>query len=340
MGGAVPVMPGMAAAAPRVDTSNPYSAIEATQAPRVAEPKAIKIEMSEEVIQAQKKGRNKVFVVVAVAAVISGFIGAAFGSGLERGKGADAAIEGAQSLAKEIDEANTVANKLSDTLSAAAEKLAKGEYPEAEVTELGGINIPFEGANLTGKGMGRFSGSLVTLLIQYTNRAQEANDQKERIRLILGGAKEGVTELLQQKTNPKVRWGVFVQPGPHGPWANMQPLPQPFLVDSKDKIKTPDGKEKDYDWPDEFKIASGKDTVTLKRYKSGEPTGSEPPLIPVVPQTESSVCPSTTIVRMRSELGDMQKILKGDQTPGSEKSGLLELGSQAVEQLKKIGMPG
>jgi hypothetical protein len=44
-------------------------------------------------------------------------------------------------------------------------------------------------------------------------------------------------------------------------------------------------------------------------------------------------------VRLRMELVDMQKILKGDQTPGREKAGFTELGDSILAQLRKIGTP-
>jgi hypothetical protein len=314
-------------APPRVDAGDPYAAIEAHHAPRAAEPKAIKVEMSEEVVQAQKKGRARILVAVGIAAGIAGVIGFAFGSGYQRGEGAKVAIEGAQTLVKEVDAANNEARKLDEILGAAGEKLGQGESPAEEDSKLGEINVPVEGANLTGTGIGRFKPAVVTMLISFTNTAQEANDQKERLQSLLGGSRKGFEELLEQQKNPKIRWSVFVIPGPGGPWANMQLLPEPFLVKS-DK------------WPGEFKIPDGKETHTLKRYDSGDPRGESPSIIPVAPQTETSVCPSTTIIRLRSELGEMQKILKGDQTPGRESTGLVDLGEALMDQLRKIGQPG
>jgi hypothetical protein len=311
---------------PRVDAGDPYAAIEAHHAPRAAEPKAIKVEMSEEVVQAQKKGRARFLVAVAIAAGIAGVIGFAFGSGYQRGEGAKVAIEGAQELVKEVDAANLEAGKLDEVLAAAGEALGKGKYPAEEVSKLGEINIPFEGANLVGKGIGRFKPNVVTMLISYTNTVQEANDQKERLQSLLGGSRKGVEELLEQQSKPKVRWSVFVIPGPGGPWANMQLLPEPFLAKEK--------------WPAEFKIKDGDKEHTLKRYDSGDPRGESPTMIPVAPQTETSVCPSTTIIRLRSELGEMQKILKGDQTPGRESSGLVDSGEALMDALRKIGQPG
>ncbi len=58
--------------------------------------------------------------------------------------------------------------------------------------------------------------------------------------------------------------------------------------------------------------------------------------MPVAPQTESMVCPSTTIVRLRQELVEMQEVLKGDATPGAEKVGFLQMGEDVTKVLKKL----
>jgi len=321
----------------RIDGSNPYAAVEAVHAARAPEPQAIKVEMSEEVVQEQKKAKKRSLVIAAIIATLTFGLGTTLGGSMERGKGATAALEGAQALVKEIEAADQEADKLNEVLGKAAEKLGKSEYPAEEVTALGAINIPFDGGNLTDKGIGRFRRDMVTQLITYANRAQKANEQKEKIQNLLAGSKGAITELLQQKTDPKIRWSVFVVNGPMGPWANMQLLPAPFAATSKTKVKDKDGKEKDYEWPADFPIKDGQQTLNLKRYKSGDPMGSEPQIIPVAPMTESSVCPSTTIVKLRQELVEMQTVLKGDATPGQEKEGLLQLGEQVVQALKKIG---
>jgi len=51
------------------------------------------------------------------------------------------------------------------------------------------------------------------------------------------------------------------------------------------------------------------------------------------------VCPTDTILRLGREMQAMQEILQGDETPGQEKDGLIPIGTQLVEQLKKIGQP-
>jgi hypothetical protein len=336
MGGALRSAPSQPPPA-RIDPSNPYAAVEAREVARAPEPQAIKVEMSEEVVAQQRKVQKRSFVIAGIISTITFALGFTFGGSTERGKGATAALQGAKELAQEIEKADQVADQLNEVLSKAGERLGKSEYPAEEVSKLGEINIPFDGGNLTDKGIGRFKKDLVTQLITYANTAQKANEQKERIQNLLAGSKAGLTELLTAKTDPKIRWSVVVVGGPGGPWANMQLVPTPFPVKSTAKVKDKDGKEKDYEWPADFQIKAGNESQTLKRYKSGDPTGGDPQFIPVVPQSEASVCPSTTIVRLRQELMEMQQVLKGDNTPGQEKTGLLQLGEQVVEGLKKIG---
>jgi hypothetical protein len=273
-----------------------------------------------------------------IASGFVGFVGFTIGGSFERGKGATAALEGAKDLVKDIQAADKTADELNEVLGKASERLSKNEYPAEEVTKLGGVNIPFDGGHLTDKGLGRFKKDVATMLINYANEAQKVNDQMEKIQNLLSGTKAGIQDILAQKNDPKIHWSVVMSGTPNGPWASMQPLPTPFLMKSDKKVKDKDGKEKDYEWPADITLGSGKDAETLKRYKSGDPSsGDPPPFIPVNPQTESMVCPSTTIVRLRQELTEMQTTLKGDNTPGQEKTGFLQLGDQVVEQLKKIG---
>ncbi len=343
--GAIPAPPfGSQPSRPKVDASNPYSAISADQAPARAEPQAIKVEMSEEVVAAQRKGRAKVAALAVATALVGGLVGYAVGSGVERGKGAEKAIAGAGDLAKEIDDTNAKIEELAEVLKSAREKLSSNKYPEEEVKKLGGIDIPFTGANLTGKGIGRFNPKIVTMLISFASGAEEANDQKDKIRNILTGAKKPLEDFLAQKEHPKVRWAAYFETGPYGPWVSMQSLPEPFLVkqdEKKDKKK--DDKAKPYKWPSEFKIKKNGKEFKLKRYSSGDPTRnrSDPDLIPVNPDTQDEVCPTDVLVRLTRELHDMEVVLKGDKSdPANEKDGLIDTGKILLDQIKGIGKPG
>src|SRR5689334_21926608 len=92
-GGGIPAPPFQGAAArsaPVVDASNPYGAMEPAAAV-AQQPQAIKIELSDEVVRAQSRGKTKIFVLAAITAVIGGFVGYTLGGTAERVKGQEAA---------------------------------------------------------------------------------------------------------------------------------------------------------------------------------------------------------------------------------------------------------
>jgi hypothetical protein len=124
--------------APRVDTSDPYGAMAPQAAPMRMEPTAIKIEMSDEFVAAQKSGRTKVLVLAIFTAGIGAALGFAGGGISERNKAADAAVVGAGELNKKVEATNAKANELADVLKSAKEKLAKATFPDEEVSKLGG----------------------------------------------------------------------------------------------------------------------------------------------------------------------------------------------------------
>jgi hypothetical protein len=285
------------------------------------------LEMDAEFAAVQKGSRTKVIILAAATALVGGVLGFAVGGLNERNSVAEAAVAGAKTLSSEIDAANASVSKLSDLLNSAAKALKEGKYPDSEVKELGGVNIPFDGTNLSGKSIGRFKPQLVTMLISYAEAASKANSQKDRIRSVLSVSKEGVEELLAQNTNPRVHWGVSVQQGPQGPWGTMQVLPTAFPVSDKGG------------WPGAFDVQSGDQKVSVKRYTGGDPTrgadGSQ--IIPIAPNTQTVVCPTDTMVRLRRELSEMQKVLNGDETPGAETTGIVQLGDNIKKQLAGIG---
>ena len=314
--------------APMVDASNPYGAMAPAQAPRV-EPTSIRIDMSDDVMRAQKGGRTKVMVLAIITAIIGGFVGFTLGGASERGKGTEAAMQGAQDLTKDVEAANKKISDLADLLKSAREKLGKAQFPEDEVSKLGALNIPFAGSNLAGKGIGRFKSDVLTMLTDFASSSAEANASKSELMRVMNGNKKGVQEFLDSQTKPQVRWSVIVGGSPLGPIASMQPVPTPFLL-------TTDAK--DYAWPQQFEVPGekGKKQV-VKRYLKGEPATEDPLFIPVDPSTQPMVCPNGVLVTLRNKLSDLEEVLRGNPTPGEEKTGLLEAGQALVKKLKQIG---
>jgi hypothetical protein len=308
-----------------VDASNPYGAIAPSMQPR-AQSAAIRIDMSDDVMRAQKGGKTKVLVLAIITALIGGFVGFTLGGASERGKGTDAAIEGAKELVKDVDAANAKITELADTLKSAREKLSKAQFPDEEVSKLGALNIPFAGSNLAGKGIGRFKSDVLTMLVDFASSSSEANASKGDLQRFLSGQKKGVQDFLDSQTKPQVRWSVIVGSTPLGPLASMQPVPTPFLLDSKDTK-----------WADSFEVAGEKGKKqTIKRYLKGDAASEDPTFIPVDPTTQALVCPADALVRLRGRVSDLEEVLRGNPTPGEEKTGLLEAGQALAKKLKAI----
>jgi len=322
-GGSVPAPPfGGASRAPRIDPNDPYSSVSAAAAPVVAQrPREIRVDM-EEVRAANRGRRGRVLFLALVTAGVGGFIGFTFGGGVERGKAATAAVVGSKELLKEVETSNEQIRQLGETLKSARQKLLnKGQYPQEEVTKLGAINIPFKPMSLLDKGIGRFKRDTMVMLIDYATGVEAANDQKEALQRLLGSAT--LKGLIEEQQKPKVRWIATVEGGPGGPWVNLDRLPEANIFLAGEK------------WPETIEIKEGDKTTKLKRYTSGDPAGSEPPFIPMSPQSQG---PSDVLSSLISQLVKMDNVLNGDRSdPADEKTGLYERGQKLAEQLKRIG---
>jgi hypothetical protein len=325
-GASVPAPPfGQPSRAPRIDPTDPYSSVSAASAPAVAQrPREIRVDM-EEVRAANKGRRGRVLFLSLVTAGVGGFIGFTFGGGVERGKAATAAVIGSKELLKEVEASNVQIQALADTLKAARQKLlGKGTYPQDEVTKLGAINIPFKPMSLLDKGIGRFKRDTMVMLIDYATGVEAANDQKESLQRLLGSGQ--LKAVIEEQTKPKVRWMATIGGGPGGPWVSLDRIPEPnvFLAGEK--------------WPEALEIKEGEKVTKLKRYTSGDPTGSEPPFIPVSPEGQG---PSDVVGSLISQLLKMDEVLRGNkEDPTNEKTGLLERGQKLADALKRIGKEG
>ncbi len=307
----------------------------AEEKPKVVAPQAIKIELSEEVVQAQKKGKSKIIAMAAGAAVVGAILGIALGGGMERRKRQDIALEGAKLLSEDIDKANIEISKMAEILEKAKRALSDGEFPSSAVNELSEVTVPFDGTYLAGKGTGLMSPTINKMLVDFSGKAQQANEQKDRLQRMLVASESAFKTIMENQEKPKMEWSVFVTNGPHGPMAVIQPLPEPFLVSSKEKVKG-----KDYDWPDEVEVPDGDKKVKLKLYEKDNPISNPPLLIPVDPKSQDSVYPKDALMmgKIREEIVKLEELLKGDKSdPTNEKDGIVDLGQSLIDQLKGIG---
>jgi hypothetical protein len=304
--------------------------MEGSEAPRRVEPQAIKVEMSEEVRQAQKKQGTRAIYYAVVAAVVGGALGYGIGGSVEKSKVADQALRDASALGKEIKTALASAETLADTLKAAREQLSSGKYPEEEVKKLGELRVPFGGDKLGGRNVGRFKADVSRGLLGFASSAEKVNDQTEIVQRILSGSRKALLDNFAPAAAPKVTWAAYAESTNTGPMLTMIPLPEPFAV------KTDKG------WPAELKVkVEGKDK-SYKRYTKGDPAGSDPLLIPVDPGSQGAVCPSDVLSRVARQVQELENLLRGgkDPTTGEEEAGFMDAGRAVEEKLKQIGTPG
>jgi hypothetical protein len=327
-GGSIPAPAGFGpkptapSAAPAV---NPATARPAPVAARPA-PQGIRLDLGEEVLQAQRASSSKARIMALGAGVVALVVGFGVGSLYNGNQGAKAAMEGAGLLVQDINAANEKAMEMNELLKNAAKKIKGGAFPAEEVEKLGALDIPFDGSNLMNKGIGRYNSTAMTLLLQYSTAVQNAKDQRDKVRRLLGGVKTTLEAQAAAKANPSFHWGVTLQPTPMGPVGKMQPI-KPVLVK--------DAKDEKYRWPKEFEFGSSK----MARYEGGE-LKEDAVMIPVEPETEAMVCSENLAMKAMGALLDTSKDLEGDETPGSERAGVIELGRKTMELLKKINSGG
>lgn len=299
-----------------------------TAAPAVvaAQPSPLGLKLdSDELLEVQKAGSSKAKVMALGAGIAALIVGFGIGSLYNGNQGAKAAMEGAGLLVTEITAANDKATEMNDLLKEAAKKIKGGAFPAEEVEKLGALDIPFDGSNLMNKGIGRYNSTAMTLLLQYSTAVQNAKEQKDKVRRLLGGLKGHLENIQAEKENPQFHWGVRLESTPMGPIGKMQPI-KPVA------IKTKDDK---YRWPKEFEFGTSK----LARYEGGELKG-DAVMIPVEPETETAVCPENIAFRAMGAVLDTARELEGDQTPGHERAGVIDLGKKTIELLKKINTGG
>ena len=314
--------------------------------PKYVEPQAIKVEMSEEVVQAQKKGKNKMLALAGLMAVVGMGLGYTLGQGHEKSAGYEKAQKGASMLIDDIDQLTEEVTAMETALKNVRMSLGDGEFPEKAMAELADAAISFDGTYLAGRGIGNMGGNVNQALVKLTGRAEAVNDQKDKVQTWVNGSRARLEEYFKQKTEPKFQWSVYVVPGPHGPMAAMKPIAEPFLIKSKKKMKDPEDKEGkkmiDYKWPEELEYKNPRDpkkSEKFKLYTEGNPVSRTPLLIPVEPSTHAQVCPSDSRskVLVDQEIGLLGKLLFGDKSdPTNEKPGLGELANNALDLLKKI----
>lgn len=320
----IPVPP-FAAGAP---IDNPF-APKAPVAPPAPPPKPaeIKVEVGAEAVEAAKQSRKFIGVAGAVGVVLGVGIGWSFGGNAEKARKETQTIQGAADLIKDVEAANAKVKELAAKIKAAGDSMRQKKFPDTFVTELGALNIPFDGDKLQGKNVGGFDGKTLTLVFQFTTDVAALNTRKDALKSLFSGQKKAIQDVLEDK--PMMKYTIIVTKGPKGAAASLAPISDPFGLDTE--------------WPKEFKMQNlvSKQVMTVTRYDSGDVVSTQAKQfgIPLEPTSVAAAFPNDISSRVLSELSKTATILNGVKaaSPDEEDSaGVIKNGELLVEALKKI----
>lgn len=295
-----------------------------------AQAQTIKVEMGEEVVQERAKARKKTAIYVAIAAVVTLVIGFILGQTRERGRAGNLAIQGADALASDVENANKTMSDLSDALRNAVEQLGNDEYPDALVEKLKATNVDFSADNFQGKSVGGLPPETFNQLLAYTNSVEKLNKQKDTLRNLLGQAKPLVEKYVKEKKKPTVQFAITFSKADKKDVAQLMPIAEPFEVEG--------------DWPEKFKVTSGsgkkKEEMEVDMFtgKVGEPKVA----LPVDPKTTAQFTDLTLLFKLRKAITDTRELIDGVESPNPslQSDGLLRDGKNLIEGLKKVARAG
>jgi hypothetical protein len=303
------------------------------------EPQAIKVEMSEEIVQAQRRGRFLVVVLALITAVVGGAVGYVVGAGSANAAVDHRAVEGAASIRTSVKEAAGTAERIQTLMDTINTKLFKDfEFPEEPLKELSDAKVSFSAVDLENKGIDRFPKQTQLALFDFLARVNDVNSASERIVAILGPARarRSVQEFWEQRKDEtrKVVWMATVQQTRRGPWVQLSPLgDKAFAVGDPSKTEPI--------WPETLEMKEGERTHKFERHKQMDLARTEGGYLPVDPdlQMRMGVCgdlPQLTLVA--STIQALRDALLGSNLGTAEATlGLLELGKTLDDKLGEIG---
>jgi len=295
-----------------------------------AQAQTIKVEVGEEIHQERAKARKKTAIFVAIAAGITLIIGFILGQTRERGRAGNLAIEGADALASDVENANKTMSDLSDALRNAVEQLGNDEYPTALVEKLKSTNVDFSAENFHGKSVGGLPAETFNQLLAYTNSVEKLNKQKDTLRNLLGQAKPLVEKYIKEKKKPTVQFAITFAKKDKKEVAQIMQLAKPFEVEG--------------DWPEKFKVVSGsgqkKEELEVEMFdgKVDKPKVA----MPVDPKSSARFTDLTLLFKLRKALTDTRQLIDGVESPNPslQSDGLLRDGKRLIENLKKVARAG
>jgi hypothetical protein len=326
--------PPFKATGPKVDKSDPFAAMSREDAPR-ARAADIKVEISADVAQAQKKSRLGALIVGVIMALVGGGLGFVWGGVSEKDNQAKVAVKGAHDIAADLEKSNNDVKAIAEKVAATSKLLFQDKkFPDGFSQEMSGLKLSFDTNSIAGRNINRLKPGTIRNLIEYATSVQDLDKRRERLARMMEANKPDVLALLEASQHPRMSYAVFMGKGEKGPVAT-------FV-----KIKTPFEFEKP--WPDKFGIVGIGEVIDAERYKSGEPfvkpgaTPNAKPTIyaaPIEPDGVARAFPNDIGKRVEAELAAATTLIAGSasETDPDAKSGLLKLGEELIKELRAVG---
>jgi hypothetical protein len=333
--------PGYAAAAPALDPTHPLAAVAAPYRPQTLAPQATRIEVDEFAVkQASRGARKQGFVLGLVLALVLGGVGYVAGGASEQANGRAKAKTDAVELSGSVTKAKDSLKSLADKMEAGSKSLlAERKFPDTLASDLGAINVDFDGTQLAGRRFSGFPQETTHNLVEFITAVQSVNDRKLLIIGLLSRLKDPIkAQLATPPGQQKVSYVVAVDKDPSGNLAGfLSPLSAPISVTAQSIALPP-----------KFTFANpgGSGNTELPRYSGGD-IATKPAAIYVVPKTFETVCPSAQsghIAQLGAQIGEFIRTIRGEGQGGGgaedavqdPKPGLIERADKLADQLSKI----
>jgi hypothetical protein len=331
---------------PKIDPTNPLAAVAVpyrpppTAAPAYAAPaQPQRIEVDEMAVQQASRSALKRGVVIGgILALVLGGIGWVAGGASQQSSDRVKSHNDAKELSDDVGKARDALKSLADKVEGGIKTLHDDrKFPETLSTELGGINVDFDGSKLAGRRFSGFPAETAHDLVEFITAIQAINDRKGLIEGLLTQLKKPITEQLSIPAGQvNVSYVLAVDKDPSGNLAGfLSPLVAPIPV-TKENINL----------PPKFTFAKpgGGGNADAPRYTGGD-IARNPAAIYVVPKTFEAACPtakSGQITQLAAQMGNFVHDIRGDKAPTDQdvvqdpKPGLLERAEKLITQLNKI----
>lgn len=308
------------------------------QAEPAPPPQPQRIEVDEATVHAARRGAYKTAMVAAVGVgLMFGGLGYVIGGAREKAAGYATGTKDAQGLADGVAKAKGTLETLKTKTEAAREALLKeGKFPDALITELGGLNVDFNGGALAGRRFSGFKFETTQDLIGFVTAVQDVNDKKDALVRMLTRLQKPLTERLAAAVAGKVTVSHVVVLGEKDPAGNgvaiLAPLVSPITF-TPPKFEIP----KDFTFVDQGK------KITMDKYTGG--AINKPTAAYVVPKSLDNSFPSEAssgASQLGAQLAGFIRDIKGDDMGGSDavvndsKHGLIERATKLEAALRNV----